>query len=223
MAKPRDDRQKDQLRPALEHVIDLGHPLVRLAQRKAEHRMGRNHLKGRDGDRTNAILAAAGYNFALLRRWLARLFARPPQGAPSVAAGPGKSLKLLLRVLHERRDIRAQHEPEFPRNPAGTGDPRHLPLDRRRPVLTEPLPNCFARGAPGARSSASARAGRGRPCKLGLDCHPGEQNPKGGQFALHGNPINVIRVDSGCRGHNHPQKKFRVWGHLLATLQRHCR
>ena len=26
---------------------------------KAEHRMGRNHLKGRDGDRANAILAAA--------------------------------------------------------------------------------------------------------------------------------------------------------------------
>jgi hypothetical protein len=32
MAKPRDDRQKDLLRPALEAVIDLGHPLVRLAR-----------------------------------------------------------------------------------------------------------------------------------------------------------------------------------------------
>ena len=31
IAKPRDDRQKDLLRPALEEVIDLGHPLVRLA------------------------------------------------------------------------------------------------------------------------------------------------------------------------------------------------
>ena len=30
-------------------------------------------LKGRDGDRINAVLAAAGYNFALLLRWLARL------------------------------------------------------------------------------------------------------------------------------------------------------
>ena len=30
MAKPRDDRQKDLLRPALEEIIDLGHPLVRL-------------------------------------------------------------------------------------------------------------------------------------------------------------------------------------------------
>jgi IS5 family transposase len=30
MAKPRDDRQKDLLKPALEAIIDLGHPLVRL-------------------------------------------------------------------------------------------------------------------------------------------------------------------------------------------------
>jgi transposase, IS5 family len=35
--------------------------------------MGRNFLKGRDGDRANAVLAAAGYNFALLLRWLGRL------------------------------------------------------------------------------------------------------------------------------------------------------
>ena len=40
---------------------------------KAEHRMGRNYLKGRDGDRINAVLAAAGYNFSLLLRWLERL------------------------------------------------------------------------------------------------------------------------------------------------------
>ena len=32
MAKPRDDRQKDLLRPALEDIIDLGHPLARLAR-----------------------------------------------------------------------------------------------------------------------------------------------------------------------------------------------
>ncbi len=34
--------------------------------------LGRIYLKGRDGDRANAILAA-GYNFALLLRWLATL------------------------------------------------------------------------------------------------------------------------------------------------------
>jgi IS5 family transposase len=31
VARPRDDRQRDLLRPALEEIIDLGHPLVRLA------------------------------------------------------------------------------------------------------------------------------------------------------------------------------------------------
>jgi hypothetical protein len=33
--------------------------------------LGGNHLKGRDGDRINAVLAAAGYNFSLLLRWFA--------------------------------------------------------------------------------------------------------------------------------------------------------
>jgi hypothetical protein len=32
--------------------------------------MGRNYLKGRDGDRINAVLAAAGYNFKRLAAWL---------------------------------------------------------------------------------------------------------------------------------------------------------
>ena len=40
---------------------------------KNEHRMGRNHLAGRAGDAANAVLAAAGYNFGLLLRWLALL------------------------------------------------------------------------------------------------------------------------------------------------------
>jgi hypothetical protein len=31
MARPRDERQKDLFRPALDRIIDLGHPLVRLA------------------------------------------------------------------------------------------------------------------------------------------------------------------------------------------------
>jgi hypothetical protein len=30
MAQPRDDRQKELFRPALDQIIDLGHPLVRL-------------------------------------------------------------------------------------------------------------------------------------------------------------------------------------------------
>ena len=57
-------RREMKRRAAVEPVI--GHI-------KAEHRMDRNYLKGRDGDRINAVLAAAGYNFSLLLRWLAEL------------------------------------------------------------------------------------------------------------------------------------------------------
>jgi IS5 family transposase len=57
-------RREMKRRAAVEPVI--GHI-------KAEHRMDRNYLKGRDGDRINAVLAAAGFNFSLLLRWLAAL------------------------------------------------------------------------------------------------------------------------------------------------------
>src|SRR6266566_1869943 len=40
---------------------------------KAEHRMGRNYLWFRRGDAANAVLAAAGYNFRRLIRWLRTL------------------------------------------------------------------------------------------------------------------------------------------------------
>src|SRR5215208_7377661 len=40
---------------------------------KAEHRMGRNYLWFRRGDAANAVLAAAGYNFRRLIRWLSLL------------------------------------------------------------------------------------------------------------------------------------------------------
>jgi IS5 family transposase len=57
-------RREMRRRAAVEPVI--GHL-------KQDHRMGRNYLKGRDGDRNNAVLAAAGYNFSLLLRWFSRL------------------------------------------------------------------------------------------------------------------------------------------------------
>src|SRR5215831_8807683 len=44
---------------------------IRLAEVFGSH--SRNYLKGPDGDRINAVLAAAGYNFSLLLRWLAEL------------------------------------------------------------------------------------------------------------------------------------------------------
>src|SRR5712664_1210131 len=53
-------RREMRRRAAVEPVI--GHL-------KDDHRLRRNYLKGRDGDRINAVLAAAGYNFSLLRRW----------------------------------------------------------------------------------------------------------------------------------------------------------
>src|SRR4051794_34601851 len=40
---------------------------------KAEHRMGRNYLWLRQGDAANAVLAAAGYTFRRLIRWLSLL------------------------------------------------------------------------------------------------------------------------------------------------------
>jgi IS5 family transposase len=57
-------RREMKRRAAVEPVI--GHM-------KAEHRLGRNYLKGREGDRANAILSAVGYNFHLLLRWFAAL------------------------------------------------------------------------------------------------------------------------------------------------------
>lgn len=57
-------RREMRRRAAVEPVI--GHL-------KEDHRMRRNHLKGREGDRINAVLAAAGYNFSLLRRWFEKI------------------------------------------------------------------------------------------------------------------------------------------------------
>src|SRR5215207_11720529 len=53
---------------ALDRIVEptMGHL-------KNEHRMGRNYLAGRAGDAINAVLAAVGYNFGLLLRWLALL------------------------------------------------------------------------------------------------------------------------------------------------------
>src|SRR5262249_29910192 len=57
-------RREMRRRAAIEPVI--GHL-------KEDHRMGRNYLTGRHGDRINAVLAAAGYNFSLLLRWFEEL------------------------------------------------------------------------------------------------------------------------------------------------------
>ena len=55
----REMRRRAAVEPVIGHLYD--------------HRMRRNYLKGRDGDRINAVLAAAGYNFSLLLRWFEEL------------------------------------------------------------------------------------------------------------------------------------------------------
>jgi IS5 family transposase len=37
---------------------------------KSDNRMNRNYLTGREGDKINALLSAAGYNLRKLLRWL---------------------------------------------------------------------------------------------------------------------------------------------------------
>ena len=59
----RDMRRRSAVEPVIGHM-------------KAEHRMDRNYLWYRQGDAINAVLAAAGYNFSLLLRWLSRLLFR---------------------------------------------------------------------------------------------------------------------------------------------------
>ncbi len=56
----REMRRRSAIEPVIGHVKD-------------DHRMRRNYLKGRNGDRANAVLAAAGFNFSLLLRWFERL------------------------------------------------------------------------------------------------------------------------------------------------------
>jgi transposase, IS5 family len=57
----RDLRRRSAIEPVIGHA-------------KGEHRMGRNFLKGANGDAANAVLAAAGYNFRRLLAWLAILW-----------------------------------------------------------------------------------------------------------------------------------------------------
>ena len=57
MAPTNEPRRRAAIEPVIGHL-------------KAEHRRGRNYLAHRVGDAVNAVLAAAGYNFHLLLKWL---------------------------------------------------------------------------------------------------------------------------------------------------------
>jgi len=56
----REMRRRSAIEPVIGHL-------------KSEHRMGRNYLWHREGDAANAVLAAVGYNFRRLIRWLSLL------------------------------------------------------------------------------------------------------------------------------------------------------
>jgi hypothetical protein len=61
MAKSRDDHQKDLLRPVLEAIIDLGHPLARLAREINWGFLDRRLPRGvRGGARSAGLAVAAG-------------------------------------------------------------------------------------------------------------------------------------------------------------------
>jgi len=64
-------KQKRRVTPAIKREMkrrSAVEPVI--GHLKEEHRMGRNYLAHRRGDFNNAILAAVGYNFRRLIRWL---------------------------------------------------------------------------------------------------------------------------------------------------------
>ena len=81
---------------------------------KAEHRTDRNDLKGRDGDRANAVLAAAGYNFSLLLRWfealLRALITTLLRTPTPLGSNEKHSAWILLRRLWLACDMRRRSE-----------------------------------------------------------------------------------------------------------------
>jgi transposase, IS5 family len=71
MFKVYTSKQKRRLTPLIEREMRRRaavEPVI--GHLKNEHRMDRNYLHHRSGDANNAILAAVGYNFSLLLRWL---------------------------------------------------------------------------------------------------------------------------------------------------------
>lgn len=101
------EQEKKQLRrrQAIEPII--GHL-------KADHRMGRCHLKGEQGDRLHAVLCAAGYNIKWLLRMIAkkgltflrRLYLRLCKSAPMAHNWP--------QMLHQLLGLALNRSPALP-------------------------------------------------------------------------------------------------------------
>ena len=148
-------------RSAVEPVI--GHA-------KAEHRMGRNFLKGAHGDAANAVLAAVGYNFRRLLAWRDPRFRRrglmnlaedgstyapPPLTLPRLARSSGNPRANGYRI---GRSARLSFEPA--RETAARSS-----RCRRRRIHRAPF---------GAASEPRFAFGRGRPV-----CQPANRRRAG--------------------------------------------
>lgn len=70
---------------------------------KSEHRMGRNYLWHRHGDANNAILAAVGYNFRRLIRWLRPLLSEILSRILGRSPAKLHSCRSETQVLHGRQ------------------------------------------------------------------------------------------------------------------------
>ncbi len=55
-------RRRSAIEPVIGHCKEDGH-------------LGRNYLKGHNGDQINAVMSAAGYNFRHILKWLKALLA----------------------------------------------------------------------------------------------------------------------------------------------------
>ena len=58
---------------------------------KVDGLLGRNFLLGTAGDAINAVLAGAGHNLRLLRRWLAELLVLVVSWLVAILAPPGRA------------------------------------------------------------------------------------------------------------------------------------
>ena len=83
----RERRRRNAIEPVIGHMKSDGH-------------LGRNFLRGTEGDAANVILAAAGHNMRLLRAWLAWLLAlllgllvAPPSACAAVPPRPAVARK----------------------------------------------------------------------------------------------------------------------------------
>ncbi len=81
----RDMRRRAAVEPVIGHLKD-------------DHRMGRNYLAHSSGDAINAVLAAVGYNFRLLLRWLRLLLSQ----ILTAIVGPAQLSLAEKDVLHGR-------------------------------------------------------------------------------------------------------------------------